>query len=325
MEERIIDDEYGRGIRLRKTKDGYVDVTDELAAEDGVAAEDVAQEGEEVSFEFPNFVEETDEDLIGLSPEEAEKRRQEKAEKAAARREKYERYCADGQTFLDTGSYISAEKVFKKALKLDDEPTEASVGYWRAKTVNFTQPDLLMDEYLESGTENLEFDLGYKALDIIKTEYRPIFEEKLAALNAEEAPLAAALEEKQNKRRAFLKDRVKSSLLAFGIAAVPMLVAVILAVVFGIKITSTPENTYVAPTIICAVLAFLFFIVFAVFSNKLLNAYRSYRANERLESTEEGKQLAKIRGYQELYSFILSAPTFFVEEQEKIEEESEEE
>ena len=25
MEERIIDDEYGRGIRLKKTKDGYVD------------------------------------------------------------------------------------------------------------------------------------------------------------------------------------------------------------------------------------------------------------------------------------------------------------
>ena len=30
MEERIIDDEYGRGVRLKKTKDGYVDVTDEL-------------------------------------------------------------------------------------------------------------------------------------------------------------------------------------------------------------------------------------------------------------------------------------------------------
>ena len=33
MEERIIDDEYGRGVRLKKTKDGYVDVTDELTAE----------------------------------------------------------------------------------------------------------------------------------------------------------------------------------------------------------------------------------------------------------------------------------------------------
>ena len=37
MEERIIDDEYGRGVRLKKTKDGFVDVTDELA--DGENAE----------------------------------------------------------------------------------------------------------------------------------------------------------------------------------------------------------------------------------------------------------------------------------------------
>ena len=35
MEERIIDDEYGRGIRLKKTENGYVDVTDELSEKKG--------------------------------------------------------------------------------------------------------------------------------------------------------------------------------------------------------------------------------------------------------------------------------------------------
>ena len=48
MEERIIDDEYGRGIRLKKTADGFVDVTDELAAEQGEE-----EQADEVSFEFP--------------------------------------------------------------------------------------------------------------------------------------------------------------------------------------------------------------------------------------------------------------------------------
>ena len=38
-EERIIDDEYGRGVKLRKTKDGYVDVTD--AELDGEEADEV--------------------------------------------------------------------------------------------------------------------------------------------------------------------------------------------------------------------------------------------------------------------------------------------
>ena len=73
MEERIIDDEYGRGIRLKKTKDGYVDVTDELAEKGEKAEETGAEyEGEEVAFEFPMLdSDEDDEELVGLTPEEA--------------------------------------------------------------------------------------------------------------------------------------------------------------------------------------------------------------------------------------------------------------
>lgn len=68
MEERIIDDEYGRGIRLKKTKDGYVDVTDELSESEADGAEEAGEEGtEEVSFEFPDL-DEDDEDLVNLTP-----------------------------------------------------------------------------------------------------------------------------------------------------------------------------------------------------------------------------------------------------------------
>ena len=91
MEERIIDDEYARGIRLKKTKDGYIDATDELAEEkkaktgdetkneltdeiedeieneiDGEETE--AEAADEVLFEFP---EEDDEELAALSAEDA--------------------------------------------------------------------------------------------------------------------------------------------------------------------------------------------------------------------------------------------------------------
>ena len=94
MEERIIDDEYGRGIRLKKTKDGYVDATDELAEdkkrqsaeaegdlteglEEELEAEeenetdregDEAEAADEVLFEFP---EEDDEELAARSAEDA--------------------------------------------------------------------------------------------------------------------------------------------------------------------------------------------------------------------------------------------------------------
>ena len=80
-EERIIDDEYGRGVKLRKTKDGYVDVTDELA--EGEVLEE-GEEGEELTFEFPVMDEEDDEDLVGLSTEEALALKQQKAEAAFA-------------------------------------------------------------------------------------------------------------------------------------------------------------------------------------------------------------------------------------------------
>ena len=78
MEERIIDDEYGRGVRLRKTKDGYVDVTDEQVDEND---EEIVS-AEEISFEFPTFeAGEGEEDLIGLSPEEVENITTENAKK----------------------------------------------------------------------------------------------------------------------------------------------------------------------------------------------------------------------------------------------------
>ena len=133
MEERIIDDEYGRGIRLKKTKDGFVDVTDELTEELETEQEPVAvdteDEGEEIAFEFPTFDEdEDDEELVGLTPEEAAALKKRREEEAAQRKADYERICKEGDELLKTGSFKAAELKFEKALALDDEATDASVG-----------------------------------------------------------------------------------------------------------------------------------------------------------------------------------------------------
>ena len=96
MEERIIDDEYGRGVRLRKTKDGYVDVTDELAPENELQngeTEDGAEE--EIAFEFPEFAtDEDDEELATLTPEEAQELLRRREEEAKERQQNYENSCA---------------------------------------------------------------------------------------------------------------------------------------------------------------------------------------------------------------------------------------
>ncbi len=301
MEERIIDDEYGRGVRLRKTEDGYVDVTDELAEE--------GEEGaDEVAFEFPTFDGEDDEDLVGLSPEEALALRQKKQEERAQRRAEYERLCAEGEELLATDSYNAAELKYEKALALDDLAVEASVGYWRAKTENFHNADVLVGEYVDEGIESMEYDLGIQATDCIRRDFHEIFVEKVAALEAEEKPLEQEVAEKQARRREVIRGRVKKGTILFVSAVIPFVIALITTAILGMKITSTTDNTFVLPTIIAGVVSFGLFILTLICFNTFLNAMRMRGKNERLSSTEEGEKLLQIRQYKAIYEYLAINP-----------------
>ncbi len=303
-EERIIDDEYGRGVRLRKTADGFIDVTDESLDDQAANGEDA---GEEISFAFPIMEDdEDDEDLVGLTPEQAAELRKQKAEAAARRQEEYERTVAEGNELMKSGSFHAAELKFEKALELDALATDASVGYWRAKTADFTNPDVLMEEYVDAGIESLEYDLGYEAVEVIKKAYRPALETRYNQLKAEEEPLFIEVTKTQERRREILSARRKKSGVAFLISAIPTLLFIILAVVFGLKNFSTPDNTYIPVTVVFAALSVISFVVFGIFSNKLINVCRMYAANEKLTSTEEGERLAEITAYMDLYGELLN-------------------
>lgn len=302
MEERMIDEEYGRGIRLKKTKDGYVDVTDELV-NDEENVEDV-EVGEEIAFEFP-MLEEDDEDLVGLSPEEALALRKKKEEEALALRQEYEKLCAEGNELLKTKSYKAAELKFENALQKDDVATEASVGYWRAKTEDFSDPDVLIEEYLEAGFESLEFDLGYEAVEQIKKDYKHVFEQRVEELAEQEAPLEESVLQKQENRRVILKKRIKKSLTDFIIAAVPVLLTLVFTIIFATKIRSTPDGEFIWWTVGAGVLFVVAFSIFGGFANKLINDCRINRANEDLSSTEDGANLLEVKEYKELYERFL--------------------
>ena len=299
MEERIIDDEYGRGVRLKKTEDGYVDVTDEeLENED--------EDTEEALFEFPTFDEDTDdEELATLTPEEAIALKKRREEEAAARKNEYEKLCAEGDELLAVGSFHTAELKFEKALMLDDEAVDASVGYWRAKTADFTDPDVLIGEYADASIESLEFDLGYKATDILRERYQDTFARRIAELEEEEKPLIEQIEEKQIARRAVIKERVKRSAITTAIAAVPTITLLVLTIVFALKIFSVADDQYILPTIILGASFFVVFIAFLLIANKLINNLRMYRANERLSASEDGKRLLQIRDYKTIYQALL--------------------
>ena len=310
-EERIIDEEYGRGVKLRKTKDGYVDVTDELVDEE------MEEGAEEVSFEFPVMDEEDDEDLVGLSTEEALALKKKKAEAAERRRQEYEQAVADANALLSAGDFAAAEKKFEEALQLDELATDASVGYWRAKTENFQKPEVLVDEYLDEGMASMQYDLGYEAVEIIKKEHRDVFEKKYQELEEEELPLAKEFEGKQAARREVLKTRLNKSTVKLLAAAIPTLVCVILAIVFGLKIPTVRDNRYIPVTIILGGVSLVAFFVFTAFANKFINSLRIYRRNEKLSSTEEGERLQEIRIHKNLYSQLL-----LIEEEQEEEEEN---
>ena len=320
MEERIIDDEYGRGIRLKKTKDGYVDVTDELA--ENAEVETMEDEGDEIAFEFPILdTDEDDEDLVGLTPEEAIALRKKKAEAQAKRKAEYEQYCKEGDELLAANDFVGAEAKFEKALPLDEEAMEASVGYWKAKTSNFTEPDVLIAEYVEAGIESLEFDLGYRATDCIREEYQEVFRLRIAQLEAEEQPLAIKVQEAQARRRVILGKRVRNRAIAFCVALLPFVACVVLAIMFGMKNFTTSGSEYVQPTILLGCAAAVLFIPFAVCFNRLLNGVRMKSMNERLSSTEDGQKLVEIGYYKEMYECML--PGYLGESEEDGEEDGE--
>ncbi len=313
MEERIVDDEYGRGVKLKKTKDGYVDVTDaELEENQDLEAEETS---EEALFEFPSFdTDVDDEELATLTPEEAMALKKQREAQAAERLAEYQKYCQEGERQLEEGSFHAAELQFEKALWLDDEPTQASVGYWRAKTADFSNPDALAEEYLYAGFDNLEADVGYKAVDILRERYQSVFQKRMQELETQEQPLVENVESKQIARREVLKERLKISGLYSAIAALPMLACLILTIVFAVKIPTVKENTFILPTIICGALFFVGFIVFLIVSNKMFNVLRMRKENERISSTEEGQRLVEIRAYKAIYKYFLLDTTQNAEE-----------
>lgn len=328
MEERIIDDVMGRGIRLKKTKDGYTDVTDELApeTEEEEVVEEISvilpegQDEERILESSVTPMEADDEELVDLSPEEADRVRAKKEAERILRQETYKKMCDEGEKLLQTQSYKAAELAYEKALQYDELATEASVGYWRAKTADFTDPDVLVEEYLEEGMEELEYDLGVLAVETIKKEFHANFEKRYEELTEQEAPYLEEVTKKQTARRQVLtKRRIKTGILC-GASILPFLVGVIATIYLLTMNFKTVEDTYLIPTIIAGGVSLLAFFGMLIGINQFFNACRMYRMNEDLSSTEEGKAVLEIRAYKKIYEELLILPTETEEEEDTQEE-----
>ena len=292
MEERIIKDEYGRGIRLKKTEDGFVDVTDELAEENLDEEAETPETDEEVVFEFPEITEDAEE-LAALMPEQAEELKRKREEEKRKKQAEYAILVEQGEQKLAAEDFKGAEESFNAAMPLLFERKEAAVGLWKAKTENFKNPDVLPEYYVEFGEDGLDefvYDAGKEAVEELKEEKKPIEKEVLSA---------------QEERREILSARKKKRLIAFLATLVPSVLLLIVGIVCLARVNSRPDQLllYVALGVFAG-----FALVFAAFigaANKFINTLRIIRENEDLSSTEDGAVLVQLLQKEQFYLKLL--------------------
>lgn len=306
MEERIIKDEYGRGIRLKKTEDGYVDATDELVEETEDSSEGVAAE-EEVVFEFPQ-IDEDDEELAALMPEEAEALKKKREEERKKKQAEYEERMQKGKLFLSEKDYEKAEEEFSVATNLALDRTEPVLGFWKAKTEEFAYPDRLPEAYAEYGQEGKEeffYDLGEEGVNRLKEEYGSIFQKRLTELREEKTPLEKSVRDLQASRREILAARKKKHFVFFLSTLLPSAILLFLGILFLAQVNTRPDRLYLYLSVGFFAAFLPVFFVFVAAANKLINTRRIIRENENLSSTEDGARLAEILYKEDFYAKLV--------------------
>lgn len=232
---------------------------------------------------------EEDEDLVGLTPsrlkEELAKRQ---AEEERERRE-YERLLAAARAAREEGKFEEAVSLYGQAAAYESGGA-AEEEYWAAYTEEYTGTECFLkrgvaqkfSEASEGAREALFAHMGSK----IREEYDEA--ERLAVpLRAEVEEGMASRREAFAANRAYWKPRFLISLAVFA----ALLIAV---AVSGSMLYSRPDILMPVLLAVFGVLALLAFFVAGFFGHKFYVAYRLAADNEKLSSTDRGKELATL-------------------------------
>lgn len=276
MEERILDEEEGRGIRIKRTADGETD-----------AVEGREGEEEEVAFEFP---EEYDETLAGMSQTQVE---EELARREKARQEALaacQRLIEEGNALLAEEKFSEAEEKFSQAAVYDADSEEAVRGLFAAATKNFTDTEEL---FSEDRAEDLErFEAGRKLLRE-KLGERLRGEEK--SYREEADALAPSVREKQDRRREAFAANKKHYVIWTAVSLFLVAAFAIATAISADNILRVADGTLpITFTIVFGILAFAAVTLLAVSVAKLVGADRLCRENEKLYSTKDGARLSEL-------------------------------
>lgn len=294
MEERIIEKDDERLIRLKKTAEG-TDAQDALT-------EDKAQEAEEeVLVTLPEGEEEYDEDLVGLTPSQLAKEleRRKKAEEEA--RAECAKLVSQAQEALAAEDYERATSFFSQAMCYPYADEEIVKGLWQSRTKNYTDlSPFFVKEYAE---EFAESDEAGKAA--VREKVQEELTAERTAVKEEIAKISPSIMEKQEERRqAFAANRKYYAvilLILIGVTAA-------LLIATGVSASYIVRTLSILPVVLTACFggaAFIVFVAAFVFLTKFSGANRLCRMNEKLSSTEEGAHLEELNERSECLDLIL--------------------
>ncbi len=284
MEERIVDKDDPKVIKLKRTQEGETDAVDPLA--EGEEEEAV----EEVLFDVPEG-EDYDEDLVGLTPSQLQREleRRKKAEEEA--RAECEKLVETAQEALEKQDFEKAAPFFSQAACYSFADERILKGLWAARTRDFTNYEpFYVAEYAGEFSAS---DGGTKAF--VRERAGERLRSDRAALEQEEAAIAPGVLAKQEERRGAFGDNRRY----YFIRLVSVLLALVVAgVATGVSAYFIVRTVSVAPVVLTAVFGaatLCMLVAVFVFARKHLVARRLCSANEELSSTEEGARLKELR------------------------------
>lgn len=279
MEERIVDKDDPRLIRIKRTDEGETDAVDALAE----------GEEEEVLLSLPE--DEYDEELVGLTPSQLQKELERRAKAEEEARAECARLVEEGEKHLSEREYEKAETFFAQAACYTFADERIMRGLWIARTRDFTEYEPFYNaayaEEFSASEEDVKKFVRGRAEERLRKE--------LEEAEEEERRIAPDVEAKQEERRKAFAGNKRFYSVRFCAMLGAFFAAVVALAVSAGFIVRTQSPLPVIFTAVFGACALAFCIASLALSRKLLVAHRLCRENEKLSSTEAGARLSLLR------------------------------
>lgn len=299
MEERIIEKDEGRKIKITRTETGGIEDAVEEGTEPSASLQD---DREEIVLDLPDVAEDAyDEDLVGLTPSQLQKALEERERAKEEARIECDKLLSEAEQEIKSGDFAKAETLYKQALVYDADCKPAKEGVWISRTHNFEDLSIFYKKKTAKAASRADEEV--KAF--IRARAGEQLQKERDEIAAEAEPLFLSVSNARKKRREVFEQNRSYYLLRFCIF---LGIAVLFAIAAGVSSYFIVRTQSVVPIVLTAVfggVCFLALVVVIAFSRKLYEACRYCSANEKLSSTEEGQRLAVLQEKMECLDLVL--------------------